>query len=617
MADSALPRIAVIDDLFGRVVQQRANAEREDFCAQFLVRDVSDDESSRASRQKIRKPIADAFFFRGQSPVDAVVGDRVENDLESVFQQVHEAQERSGAPWALALVDLSFSTGPVTADSQGRFGEGMPEGRASDDEPGGYFGLRIMERLQREEPDLPVVVLSGRERGPVSREFSELGALAFLPKGEPDGATQLAELLFRHGLMPDSSGLIAGGSPTLLKVLRAARRVGPMRHNLLILGERGVGKDLLARYIHRVRCEKLNSAAPFVVLNSSVLTAELFASELFGIAERTATGVGGRRGLVEDADTGDLFADEIKDAPPVVQAGLLRVLEEGRITPIGSRKPIPVDVRFISATNGDIEALCDSGHFRHDLLDRLREGGTLHLPPLRERPSDIPALAERFVRTTEATITNCQRREIAQETIALLVSHPWPGNIRELRNCIQQAVLAHPDVEHLVPDHLRIDDKRGRRDSRRQEVPAPNESVSRPISANAHADGATELGIDDAISVMDRLALDPGNAPSWTGSLPRLQEANHRLLARCAEAALRATVKRTPDHPEGVVQIHPAAKLLTGDPAITASKAADLFKRLLGPREHVLEGILAEAYKTAIRLRPKSAAASRPIVPSP
>lgn len=603
-APQILPRIVVIDDLFGRVLSGQVNPEREDFCAQFLVQDVSGDDSAKASRQRIGSPVAEAVFLRGQSPSMASAGDQVENDLDGTTLRIRQAPDQGGKPWALALVDLSFATGRVTARSEDRFGVGMPEGRETDDRPGGYFGMRLLERLRDVLPDLPVVVLSGRERGPVSREFSGLGALAFLPKGDTDGPAMLKEILFRHGLVPDEEGTIVGTSTALLKVLRIARRVGPMRHNLLLLGERGVGKDLLARYINRIHREKVNPGAPLVVMNSSVLTPELFASELFGIAERTATGVGKRTGLVQEAHEGDLFADEVKDAPPVVQAGLLRVLEERTITPVGTRKPLPVDIRFLSATNGNLDALCESGQFRHDLLDRLREGGTLLLPPLRERPEDIPLLAERFIRAAESTMANCQRREISAEAMAILSSHLWPGNIRELRNCLHQAVTSHPDVEHLVPGHLRLSPS----------ASGTAVSVTMPaLTAGAGAHGkqgstAThgEPKLDEILSMIDQLTFPPDEVSQWAGALPRLQACHNSLLARCAEAALRATLKRTPEHPEGVIQIHPAGKLLSGDGKLTASKAADLFKKILGPTEEELEGILADAYETAIRLRPKN-----------
>jgi DNA-binding NtrC family response regulator len=598
-----LPRIIVVDDYFGRVLDGRPNPEREDFCAQFRVRDASADASRKASRQQVRQPVAEAVFLRGQTPALATTGDTVENDLDGTLQSIRRCGRESGH-LALALVDLSFATGRVTTRSEARLGPGMPEGRAEDDEPGRYFGMRIVECLRRELPELPVVVLSGRERGPVSREFSELGALAFLPKGDADGASLLRDALFRHGLVPDASGAIVGTSSALLQVLRGARRVGPMRHNLLLLGERGVGKDLLARYINRIHRETVNAKAPMVILNSSVLTPELFASELFGIADRTATGVGRRSGLVQEAHHGDLFVDEVKDASPVVQAGLLRVLEERRVTPVGSRKSLPVDVRFLSATNADLEALSESGQFRHDLLDRLREGGSLRLPPLRERPEDISLLAERFIRDAEATVAKCQRREITPESLEMLKAHAWPGNIRELRNCLHQAVSAHPDVEHLVPAHLRLDPLR----TRSPIAPVRTAARESPALESAtHPAGPNGIhGLSLAITAMESADFPLDSIAEWAGALPRLQQAQHRLLARCAEAALRATVKRTPERPEGQCQIHPAGKLLCGDPDLTATKAADLFKKILGPMRDELDGFLAEAYETAIRLRPKN-----------
>ncbi|MEI6915177.1 MAG: sigma 54-interacting transcriptional regulator [Armatimonadota bacterium] len=518
----------------------------------------------------------------------------VENDLAGTLAALASSQDGTVQHWALVLVDLSFATGAVTRQSEDRLAPGMPEGRSGDDAPGGYFGLRIIERLRLDFPDLPVAILSGQDRGPVSREFSELGVLAFLPKGGRESARLLRDVLFRHGLVPDEEGMIIGTSTPLLKVLRMARRLGPMRHNLLLLGERGVGKDLIARYLHRVFQERVRADATLVILNSSLLSPELFASELFGIAERTATGVGGRSGMVIEANQGDLFIDEVKDAAPVVQAGLLRVLEDRRISPVGGRKSIPVDVRFLSATNGDLEALCETGQFRSDLHDRLREGGTLHLPPLRERKADIPLLVERFIRHAEATVHGCQHREISAEALEMLLAHPWPGNIRELRNCLHQAVTGHPDVEHLVPAHLNLSTGRSF---------SATWSQSR-LPATALDSRDATLSLDEGIERMACIRFPVDEVAHWSGGLERLQQAHQDLLARGLEAALRVTLKRTPEQPEGVVQIHPAAKLLTGDTHLTASKAADLVKRLLGPDALQLDGLLAQAYATAVRLRP-------------
>ena len=223
---------------------------------------------------------------------------------------------------------------------------------------------------------------------------------------------------------------------------------------MLIQGERGTGKELVAQYIHRQRQHP--ETTPFVVVNASLFTPDLFASELFGIESGVATGVEGRVGLIQAAHSGDLFLDEIRDMPPQVQVQILRVLEEHKVTSVGAKTPQSVDVRFLSATNIDLEAVATTEHFRPDLLDRLREGGTVRLPPLRERVEDIPLLVDKFVRDAERAHPGALRRQIDPEVLDRLCAYEWPGNIRELRQCIFNAVNHYPDVEHLVPVHLQF-----------------------------------------------------------------------------------------------------------------------------------------------------------------
>ncbi len=448
-----LPRILIIDDLFGRTHSDQRNAERAHLCGKFQIEDVTGDEAGMNSK-RIKHPIAQAVFCRGQRPVSSGIGDVVENDLDMVIETA--ARGWSKAPyWSLVLLDLCFYTGQVTEESD-ESTTGMPEGRTGDDTPQGYFGLKILAALGKRFPGLPIVILSSKPRGEVSREFSMRGAAAFIPRADENAGELLKEYLYKYGLIPDETGEIIGRSKALLLALNAIRRstFAGDRRNILIRGERGTGKELIAKYIHRQRSR--GKTNPFVVVNSSALTESLFASLLFGIEANVASGVTARIGFIRDAEGGDLFFDEIRDMPPQVQAGLLRVLQEKRITPVGSSKSVQVDTAFLSATNINIEALAAEGFFRPDLLDRLREGGTVLMPPLRERLEDIPLLVERFVKEAESTVTGAHPRTIEPEAIDKLMQHNWPGNIRELRDCIMNAVAQFPDVEHLVPSHINI-----------------------------------------------------------------------------------------------------------------------------------------------------------------
>jgi hypothetical protein len=334
-----LPRLLVIDDLFGRAMVGVRNPDRENLCAHFLWRDVTGDAASQASRQTVLKPVADAVFCRGQIPRVAGVGSVVDNDLPGALGVVAEgwlgALRHGTAPWAMVLLDLCFYTGRVTEESHRRT-PGMPEGRPGDDDPRRYFGLTLLEAIHREFPELPVLILSSKPRDEVSLEFSRRGALGFIARDDLRGPEILQDALWQHGLIPDPSADLVGTSLPVLLALREARRASAHRSNLLIRGERGTGKELLAGYVHRVsERDATQPARPFVVVNSAVLRTDLFSSELFGIEPKTATGVDGKIGLVEAADGGDLFMDEIADMPPEAQASALRVLQDRQITLAG------------------------------------------------------------------------------------------------------------------------------------------------------------------------------------------------------------------------------------------------------------------------------------------
>lgn len=614
-----LPRLLIFDDLFGRNVPNGRNADRENLCAHFLWQDATSDAASKTSRQKVLRPTAEAFFCRAQLPVCAHIRDTVENDLELALDAIRgrwsvhskpkvKRKVHSPAPcWSMVLIDLCFYTGMVTEESHRRT-PGMPEGRPSDDNPSSYFGLALLDAIHREFPELPVFILSSKPREEVSLEFSRRGALGFIDRSDVRGPELLAEALWNHGLLPDPEGEVVGNSIPLLLALREARRAASHRENVLIRGARGCGKELLAGYLHRASQKPENKAVPFVTVNSAVFTPNLFASELFGIQPKTATGVDAKVGLIEMAKGGDLFLDEIADMPPEVQAAMLRVLQERQITRVGGRQTIPLDVRFISATNADIES--PELNFRPDLLDRLRLGSTIWLPPLRDRREDIPLLVEKFVREAEAVRPGIKRREIEPSAMETLVAHEWPGNIRELRSVVFDAVNRHPDVEHLVSKHLRISgrdaDAHGLKSTTSDKnLLSANSRIGSEPTDSAKAAKAVD-SLDALLHQMAGFGFDPLKIGEWASRLSEVQHQQNGLIARMLQAALQATKRRTPDCPNGVIQIHPAAKLVTGNSSLTASKAADLFKRLLGPTASELEGDLREAYKTAVRLRPKS-----------
>lgn len=591
------PLILVIDDLFGRVCKDGGNPERENLCGQFLLEDVSGDTAASTSRQKVLAPVARAVFWRGQTPARSGVGDSIENDLEGVITRTRKGWASSSIErWALVLVDLCFYTGLVTRESNARV-KGMPEGRPDDDNPQRYFGLRVLQALQQELPDLPVAVLSSKSRDEVSREFSLLGAVGFVPRDIEDAPDVLQDFLWWHGLIEDGRGELVGRSKPLLRVLRAARRVAGTQRNVLIRGERGSGKELVARYINRTFSGK--GLRPFVVVNSAILTPDLFASELFGIERGVATGVDARAGLLRAAHGGDLFLDEIRDMVPQAQAGILRVLEDRRVAPVGGSVAYPVEARFLSATNEDIEQLASSGAFRSDLLDRLREGGSIYLPRLRDRLEDIPLLTEHFVREAEAANPRAMRSEIDPDTIALLQSHDWPGNIRELKSVLFEAVADYPDVEHLVPVHIRLRHKGSSSDFQAsQDLPAEDPSL------------------DALLQKLMNFRIDQLSPESLAGRYSQIRAGFGGFMVRSLRAALEATRRSTVHAPEGEISIHAAARFLTGNESLTAHQAADLVKRIHAFSEGcdvdiAGDPILKEAVETALHLRPRNRKVSR------
>jgi len=594
-----LPRLLIIDDLFGRTLSNQRNEERANLCGHFLIEDVTGDEFGKGTSQRIKHPIAKVTFCRGQRPQCAAVGNVVENDIEGTLQVIRSGWDDKPLGqnrWALVLLDLCFYTGAVTHESDSRI-KGMPEGSPDDDVPGNYFGISLLKAIREQMPDLPVVILSSQPREQVSLEFSQLGAMAFLPRGDESGPELLREYIYRYGLLPDETGEIVGNSKPLLLTLRAARRAAAARRHVLIRGERGTGKELIARYVHKHT--KGGEQRPFVVVDSGTLSPQLYASELFGHRRGAFTGAEREKlGRIAMAHGGELFLDEVGNLPPDVQTGLLRAIEYREVVPLGALESQPVDVRILSATNEELDGKAATGGFRQDLLDRLREGGTVFLRPLRERVEDIDLLVEKFVREAEGVVPGAMKRQIEAESLHLIRLYDWPGNIRELRSCVYNAVFNYPDVEHLVPLHLQLG--------------KGNDRVH-IAQVRTVVDGTTRTGPDELEDLIKHIAesnLDQTGPADLAGKLPALQGAYAHLLSQLLKAALRVTMKPTLDEPNGEVMIHPAVKLISGDKTMTASKSADIIKRVfaLAPeleKKLLADPLLKEAYETSLRLRPR------------
>ena len=248
------------------------------------------------------------------------------------------------------------------------------------------------------------------------------------------------------------------------RVRAMAARAAPANINVLILGEMGVGKDVLARLIHQL---SPRASKPFVALNCASLTESLMESELFGHEKGAFTGAATAKvGLFESANGGTVFLDEIGEMPPAMQAKLLQAIELREVRPVGSLRTRPIDVRFLSATNVNIEAAVAKGTFRGDLMYRLNTL-TLAIPPLRERKEEIGVLAEAFVAQNWRDLARAGSPTITPEAMACLLGYAWPGNIRELKNVMERAVVLCDGAE-ILPEHLPLEKMRP---TRAQAVP--------------------------------------------------------------------------------------------------------------------------------------------------
>ncbi len=256
--------------------------------------------------------------------------------------------------------------------------------------------------------------------------------------------------------------------PRSKALLERIERIAPSDASALIVGETGTGKELIARHVHAL---SRRHDGPFVPVNCGALTESLVESELFGHEKGAFTGaVAQRIGWFEAANGGTIFLDEVGDLPLPVQVKLLRVLQEREIYRVGSRTPIPIDIRIVAATNVRLDEAVTAGHFREDLLYRLRVV-SLELLPLRERPGDILPIASHFVRDYSRRLGYAQPVELSKAAIHALHAHAWPGNIRELENAIHHALLVCMDGR-IEPENLQFAARSAPHPAQQQAAPA-------------------------------------------------------------------------------------------------------------------------------------------------
>lgn len=305
----------------------------------------------------------------------------------------------------------------------------------------GNEGLYWLSEIKRLSPQTAVVLFTAYADVALAVEGMKLGAADFVVKPfDNDMLTQVIEGAMqgkRHGKGDDSPRMMWGDSPAMLELRHIAERVASTDANILITGENGTGKDLLAREIHRL---SMRAAGPMETVDMGAVTESLFESELFGHVKGAFTDArADRAGKFETAHGGTLFLDEIGNLPYHLQAKLLTALQQRRVVRVGSNVPRPIDIRLITATNRDLRAMVGAGEFRQDLFYRINTV-CLELPPLRERSGDIPAFVGIFLRKY-ARLYGKNVPEVSPEAMRRLQSRPWPGNVRQLEHVVEKALI--------------------------------------------------------------------------------------------------------------------------------------------------------------------------------
>jgi two-component system, NtrC family, nitrogen regulation response regulator NtrX len=315
----------------------------------------------------------------------------------------------------------------------------------------GMDGIEVLTKIRQKNQKLPVVMISGHGTIETAVEATKLGAFDFLSKPlDRDkllvtvrNALQHAKLTEEYEKLQEhveGKRCILGESEKIKEILEVIHRVAPTDARVLITGDNGTGKELIARAIHR---ESKRAAKPFVEVNCAAIPAELIESELFGHEKGSFTGATVQRiGKFEQADGGTIFLDEIGDMSLQAQAKVLRALEEGKVERVGGNKLIPVDVRVLSATNKNIQDEIGKGNFRNDLFHRLNVI-PIHAPALRDHRDDIPVLVNSFIDDV-CSRNGIAKKSISKEALNVLIQKDWPGNVRELRNAIERLVILSP-----------------------------------------------------------------------------------------------------------------------------------------------------------------------------
>lgn len=521
-----LPRLLMIDDEYAR-----GKAEWRTLKSKLGLIEVGSQDAEQSSTSSI---LAEVVLCAGQRMIDGAV----ENDYELIRAAVSSGNAK---PWALVLLDVTFLSGPLPT------GE-APTGRAGDER----FGEEVYRRLSSEYPNLPLVLLTTKEQQSLENSEAPYLAKANLNRRE------IQKKLIQCGLLdPEQTCALLQlphvvVSPAALAAFKEANLHAPNKLSILILGETGVGKEVLAEYIHRVSDR---SAEPYVAVNVASIPADQLEAELFGIEANAATGVAFRLGKFGEANKGTLFLDEIGDMSIEMQAAILRALENGVVSRIGRRGLLKFDVRFICATNKDLKSMVQRAEFREDLLMRINTI-TIEMPPLRSRREDIPYLVDMFLQK-EMQAEGKIGVTLSAKARQLIERATFPGNVRQLEHLVARLVGAAGHNE-LINDRLVAAalEATARASVQDYNVKRRDEKVETKSSSTAWKCLAQELP-----EIMASVQIRLESAEDLMGVLPLLRDSYGRLLRQLAGAALSATfdpVKKKPNKQR-------AMRLLSGD----------------------------------------------------
>jgi DNA-binding NtrC family response regulator len=551
-------RILIIDDQYAR----------DDFLRLNLITTTGITESG-AKRPAVSG--IEAVFCSGQS----VDGNAVKNDYEVIADAVAQGWGEDAIwQWNLVLLDVRFDSGVL--DSAGK-----PKGGPEDD----TFGIKIHEWLRRDFSDLPVVMFSSKRQAEIE-DHSE----HYLSK---DGINEreLKRVLLDYGQLSleQARHLLGLGqdiifaSPEMLKVYRDAYLQAESRNPVLILGESGSGKEVLAKYIHRMSPRKDN---PFVALNMSAIPENLAEAELFGHEKGAFTGADKlKRGRFEMADNGTLFLDEIGDMHLLLQPKVLRSIQEGVVRRIGGDRDLPVDVRLISATHRNLEERIAANTFREDLFHRINRV-TIVIPPLRKRRDDILPLAQALL---EKAMAGESKKGISFSGSAksMLEGYDFPGNVRELENMIEKLVVETGNHRVISAEDIKLPTSSGGTaknvtqggESSGVQLPTPTAQGNVEIAelSTMQPSSQPNVTLANLLEVIAAIDIKPDD-PALQGIKPRVESAIQVLMQRCAGAALERCKKPMNDKYE----LQPALQLIFDDKELVQASCYRELDKIFG-----------------------------------